>query len=261
MPTVNVRSFDGSDDVIRVAAPPYSGFGTSWTWAAVLKRNATGSYHSALSIGGAGTADPNMVWTYTNGDDFESRHGGGTATQISYNWATTALHLVVVTNDGAQDHPLFYIYIEGSGWTNLTDGGTSAGIPADWTALSDEQMRFGNWNSSFNYFNGLMVVQALWRGTKLTQTQVYALAGGNKDDWVTAGADHLIEFNQASTATPVTDYVGDCDEISKTGTTVTTLDVPSTMYSFASGPITHNMGNAASAEDANAITRRKIVRL
>jgi hypothetical protein len=234
MTVVNVRSFDGSDDVIRVTAPPYTGMGTAYTWAAVLKRSSTGSFHSPLSIGGAGTASPNVVFTYTNGGDFEARHGGGTATQSSYDWATADLLLVVVTGDGSFDHPDFHIYEDGVGWTHLTDDGSGSGIPADWTALSDEELRFGNWNSSFNYFHGLMVVQALWRGTKLNQSQVEALAGGDRDDWVTAGADHLWEFQQASTATGVTDYVGSCNQIGITGTTVTTLDVPATVYQIAS---------------------------
>ena len=236
MPTVNVRQFDGTDDVIRVSSPAHF---TSYTWAAVLKRDAV-NFHSPLTIGGAGAASPYLTVTYDNGTFLEMRHGGGPATEETENWSSTTVHLVVITHT-AGSPPRFHRLFDGGSMIHQAPDSDSSANPADWTVESDDEMRFGNWNSSFNFWNGSMAVQALWVGTDVstngsTDAAVEALAGGDRDDWQTAGADHLWEFDQASAATALTDYIGSLDQIGITGTTVTTLDVPSSLYSFASAP-------------------------
>ena len=238
MPVVNVRNFDGSDDVIRVSSPPHF---TVYTWAVVLQRATAGSgeFPSPISIGGAGTATPDVVVTFTETGELQMRHGGDYAEEASRDWNSTNLMLVVITRSAASA-PRFHVLEPAVSGTMVHLAATSDNTanPADWTALSDDEMRFGNWNSSFNFFEGTMVVQALWYGTDLstngsTDAAVAALAGGDRDDWVTAGADGLWEFDQASTATAVTDYVGSCDQTGIVGTSVTTLDVPTTVYQFA----------------------------
>lgn len=233
MPTVNVRNFDGTDDVIRVTAPAY--FSGAYTWAAVLKRDSGTAFHSPITIGGAGTGAPYFVVTFSNDNaSMNIRHGGGAATWDDYAADNTDLHLIVITRSGSGATPRLHVFEDGA-WTHSDPNSNSTADPADWTAESDEEMRFGNWNSSFNWFDGVMVVQALNPGTGLSDGQVEALAGGDRDDYATAGFDHLWEFNQASTGTAVTDYIGDLDQIGITGTSVTTLDVPSTVYSFDAG--------------------------
>jgi hypothetical protein len=221
-------------------------FAGAYTWAAVLKRAATGSFHSPLTIGGAGAASPYLTVTFQDDTELEMRHGGGPAEESTYNWATTNLMLVVITRHGTGPTaaPRFHVLepaVSGT-WVHQAADTNSTDDPGDWTAETDDELRFGNWNSSFNFWNGLMVVQALLPGTGLSDGAVEALAGGDRDDWQTAGFTHLWEFNQASTATPVTDYVGSLDQVGIVGTSVTTFDVPDTVYSF--GAVQETAGGA-----------------
>ena len=99
---------------------------------------------------------------------------------------------------------------------------------------------------------GTMAMQALLVGTALNESQREALAGLDRDGYVSAGFDHLHEFNQASTSDPVNDYIGDLDQIGVTGTTVTTLDLPTSVYQFA-GAVDPPVNTAAPVASGDAV--------
>ena len=234
MATVNVRSFNG-DDVIRVAPPAY--FGGAYTWAFVGQRASGSNFHSVFSLGAP--ASPALVFSFSGDGRFQINSGGGFSSQDSYAWETTDLLLVVITRSGSGAVEDYHVFEDGV-WSHLGEASTSTADPVDWTGEADDEIRFGNWNASFNWYEGTMVVQALWTGTDLSEggtnnAAVEALAGGDRNDWIAAGADHLWEFTQADAATDVTDLVGDLDEIGIAGTAVTTLDLPATVYVIAAG--------------------------
>lgn len=237
MATVTARSFDGSDDVVRVAAPAY--FSGAYTHVFVGKRATTSNFHSIASIGGAGAGSPYWVSSLGNSDGQQVNHGGGAATESDI-VPTTSTRLYIVTREGTGSTgdgiPRFHIF-DGTTWTHSAANSSSTDDMANWvTGESDEEMRFGNWNSSFNWFEGDMVMHALHTSNGLSDGECEALAGGDRDDYVSAGFTHLWEFDQASTATDVTDYIGALDQISLTGTTVNAaFDLPGTLYVLAGG--------------------------
>ncbi len=196
MATVTARTFDGVNDVIRVSPPTYNS--GAFTWAGVVKLAATTSYQAMFTLGDSG---PDLVIEFRDDGDFEViSGGGGTAQETTLTWATTSTRLIVVTRTAAND-PRYHLF-DGSTWAHATtNSGGFGGDPTDWTS---SEARFGNYNDSFNWFGGDMVMQALNLGTDLstngaTNAAVEALAGGDRDDYVAAGFDHLWEFDQAST--------------------------------------------------------------
>lgn len=241
MPTVNARRFTrASSHVIRCVAPPH--FTGAYTFAEVIKRVTTSDFESTFSIGGAGSTAPDFVTSLSSTGQSQINTGGAASTEDNdAAWASTDLMLRVITcADAGTNAPIHHVKRDSVAWAHLTSDSDSTANMSDWTALSDEECRHGNWNGDFNYFNGIMVVRALFRGVDLstngtTNAAVEALAGGDRDDWLAAGATELWEFNQAATSDPLVDYIGACDQTSIVGTSVTTVDLPSDMYVLAAG--------------------------
>jgi hypothetical protein len=240
-----VRSLDGVDDVISVTPPPY--FTGAITVAAVHKRSQGDAWHAFFTLS-SNLGNPDLVLEYGNSGELEFvAHGGGGnvhAFDTVAPWDGTEWRLAVVTwNGGNLLTDYRFHHFDGTTWTHVSAEGSSGILgtqAADWAAPGGPgggaQLRFGNWDGSFNYFQGLFAVTALWEGQALNDAQVEALAGGSKEDWQAAGADHLWEFNQAATTTPVTDFLGDADQVALVGTAVVTdNDPPTSLYDFAGG--------------------------
>lgn len=240
MPTVNARRFDGVDDVVHFPAPTYFG-ATEYTWATVLKRDIVDAWHGVFSIGPAVGGNPYMVFEFgvdaDPGDLLEIVHGPSHMYSLAttHNWAITDPILVAVTWNTVGDISRFHAW-DGTTWFhgnyNTTSGGTNN--PDDWTGVPTMGLRFGNWDGSFNYFQGLQFVHALNRTTALNDAQIESLAGGNRDTWAPL-FDHLWELDQAVVTDDVTDFVGGLDQAGRVGTTVDTFDLPSTIYEFGGG--------------------------
>jgi hypothetical protein len=240
MPTINARRFDGVDDVIAFNAPTYFGT-TEYTYAAVVKRDVVNAWHGIFSIGGS-TGNPYMVFEFGQdtgvADLLEIVHLPGHMYSIgtTHNWAITTPILVAATFDSASDLVRFHAF-DGTTWFHHDQDSASGGggvDPTDWTSDATVQLRFGNWDGSFNYFQGLQFVQALNRTTALSDGEIEDLAGGTKESWAPS-FDHLWELNQADVADPITDYIGSLDQTVRVGTAVDTFDLPSTIYQFDGG--------------------------
>lgn len=230
---MSTRDFDGSDDVITVTQPAH--FAAAFTWVAVTKRSTTGAWSTVFSIGDP-AANALLAFNFTPGGDVEwqSTDADMKVAETSHTWDTTAWRLNAVTYDNAAIHR-FHSF-DGSSWFH--GDGTSTGgnpytqDPTNWGLVGGSTMRFGNWNASFNFYDGLLAMQTFNIGTALSDGALEALAGGQKEDYQSAGFDHLWEFNQASTATAVEDFIGALDQTAITGTTVIGDDPPSSIYAF-----------------------------
>ena len=194
-----------------------------------------------MSIGGFGTAGPHVVFEFGDQGEIEwvnhlpSNHHFGNR-MIPTIWDVAGWRKIAITSSGVDgDPPRFHLF-DGASWVHLDANlvtGTYGSNPSDWTGFESE-LRFGNWNQSFNFFHGLMAMQAANRTDELTDGEIEALAGGSRDDYVDAGFDHLWELNQTSISIPVQDYIGSCHETGLVGTTVVTDDdPPSSIYYFA----------------------------
>jgi hypothetical protein len=231
-----VRNFDGSDDIIKFPAPTWWD-NSAMTFVAVVKREVPTDWEGIFSIGGT-SGNPYVVWEFgsntgTYGMEYVVNGSTHVYQQDPTLWQVTNWRLVAVSVP-PQGGVIRFHSFDGTTWTHLNGGSTSVS-PIDWTGATGIEMRFGNWDGSFNFIDGSIAVQAWWEGAALNDAQIEALAGGDKDDWVALGADHLWELNQASTATGVTDYVGSLNQIGLVGTTVVTGDPPPTgMYDFGS---------------------------
>jgi hypothetical protein len=223
-----VRDFNGSSDVITVTAPAYWG-GVDHTLAAVVKRDNGTGYHAHFSLGPSGATTPYVTGEFTSDNKWEYVQEQTNATHSAATTADwgTAEWCLIVARITPGDSPYVIVSRYDGAWVHdsIASPVLPGTGPADWSGASP-QLRFGNWNSSFNWFDGKMAMQALNVGTALDQTATEALAGGDRDDYVTAGFDHLWEFNQASTATPLEDYIGSLDQTAISGTSVETVDLP-----------------------------------
>jgi len=230
--TKTVRAFDGTDDCIILPKPvPYFPF-YPFTYLAVVKRTVATDYDGIFSIGPPSGGGPIVVYEFTNSGAIELVIDSGHAAR-TIGWDVTTWLLVGVTRSVTGGNCRHHRW-NGTTWlhsdADALSGGGTASDPTDWGPGSNE-FRIGNWNSSFNFFEGHMAVHAMWTGTALADAAIEALAGGTKAAWLAASPDHLWEFSQASAATPVQDEVGIMDEISHVGTSVVVGgDLPSSIY-------------------------------
>ena len=245
--TDQVREFDGINDIIRLVAPSY------WATApitivAVVRRYVTTNYQGIFAIGPAGSASPYVVFEFEPGNTIEYVNQAGLgyhAHTSDIRFSSTDWQLVAFGIDGsAPSKGLWFRFhsFDGTSWFHDTDfpgvsldGTWDTTAPSDWSSFSDMELRFGNWNSSFNWFDGNIAMVALHVGSSLSNSEMEALAGGNRDDYVAAGFDHLWELNQPNTVTPVEDYIGSSDQIDSVGTTVVPATAPpSSIYNLGS---------------------------
>lgn len=258
---ISVRDFAGQPDhdvsggdLIEVGQPPLFGqaAGNTYTIVSVVKRDTTNSWDAFFGLSGPG--GPDMVVEFS--DDGRAEHVGGSNShsyEIVYGWGRTdwllvAVSVKVATSSGQGVR--FHVF-DGTTWFH-GDRYPSAGtdpLPINNWFSSGMKVRFGQWNDDFNFFDGKMAAHALWRTAYLSDTQIEALAGGDRNDWAAAGADHLWELNQPSISRPVLDYIGSCDQTLIRGTAAVTGQAPpSSIYDFATPTgITVDQANAGTA--------------
>jgi hypothetical protein len=232
-----VRSFNGSTDYIQLTQPAY--FSGPWTWVGVFKRASVGTWQTPFSI--AKSNDSSLAFSYMDTNSAElgmNRVLGAYARETTHNpWGNTgAWRMIAVTFDDAVPHR-FHETSDGSSWFQgpSNDAASATANPQDWTA--DSALNIGRWDNTFNYFDGLMAMQALHTSSGLSDAAVRALAGGNAASFAAAGFDHVWVFNQASTGTAVTDSVGSLNQTAISGTSVVTGNDPSTALFDVQSPV------------------------
>jgi hypothetical protein len=237
---VPIRSFNGTSDIIIVDPPTY--FHQSHTVMAVVQRNVGTGYEGIFTIGGPANDGPDYIYEFTNtgielvwnGRNMHAYHDS--SVYATTNWQFVAMSYT--RNVGSAGSFRFHQF-DGTTWTHAATN-RMVGVlddtgPTLW--VSTDELRFGNWNSDFNWLNGRLASVGLALSGAFSDAQIEAL-GTSYSAWSAAGLDHLWEFNQTSASVPVADRIGSLNERSHSGTTaVSDIPVPSTLYSFgASSP-------------------------
>lgn len=237
-PLKATRALDGVDDIVTFPKPAY--FGGSHTIAAVVKRDNLSDYHGVFTIATPTTTSPYICLEFTNDGGIEYVAGGAHAKEYAHNWGSTAWMLVVATYtrvDASTGTVRFHAF-DGSTWFHggpTAFVGGSAISPANWNSDTTANLRFGNWDNTYNHLPGKVAVEALWSGVALSDAQIEGLAGGSASDWIAAGANHLWELSQPSLAFAAQDQVGNLDELGTVGTAVSTDVPPATLYGRPGG--------------------------
>jgi hypothetical protein len=272
-----VRAFTTSD--ILDCASGALATGTFGTQAIIVKRSATGAWHTFLALHNSGGSaltqfaysSGNLSALWVNGDT-----SNGPAAV-----ATTAWGLVVVRKATGGAIPRFSVYNFTAGTWSHAAGSLS--LP-NWTAPgASGTVRF-RWES-FDQFAGRVAVRAAWNSlpwsADTTGDAALEAAGlhTSLQKWVDATPSALWAFNQDAVTTAVTDLTGGgANQTARTGTTVVTGDDPpgfsftlgggdqtvtpsavATGEAFGTatvtpGPVTVTPGGVASAETFGAAT-------
>jgi hypothetical protein len=252
------RHYDGINDVAIVGAPTY--FNSDHTIVAVVKRDVVNTYAGMFSIG-SNANNPHIVFEFMP-DGIEYAQEEAYASHV-YNrrseWQTTEWQLVacsVVYPGGGASPVVRFHQFAGTSWLHANNTSAVGSLPStgafNWDTSGSPQLRFGNWNSSFNWFNGKIAVEALWVGSALSDVQIEALAGGSKENWATAGAAHLWELGMG---TPIEDFVGSLDSTAINGTDISSDAPASSIYNLdttAVSPITASGSGVESYSSENS---------
>lgn len=228
-----VRAFSGTN--VLDTAPGALSTNTFGTFAAIVKRGATGSWHTFLALHSSGGGALNQ-FAYNSDDQVVMWSNGDNATGPAA-LAATAWGLVVVRKATGSATPRFSLYnFTADTWAHANG---SMAIP-NWSAPgASGTVRF-RWET-FDHFVGRVAVRAAWNTVKWaadsTGDAALEAAGlqTSLQKWVDAAPDGLWPFNQAATTTAVTDITGNgANQTTLTGTTVVTGDDPPG-FSFALG--------------------------
>lgn len=230
---MSVRNFAAANDEIRCAVGGTDPSG-AMTEAALVKRNATGSFQSVMAshtsgnvyrtefgFYGAGTHLNKLIW-------FDNVRGVGSVSGTTTITSTTVWHLIVYTRPTSSGFGRFHIFPFGGAWTHVAGIVESTG-----TLLNVPTMGAGGfWDfgeaQDLDDYNGRLAVAGVWNA-ELSDADCEALATNLRTtDWTTHSTAPLSvwEFNQVSTATAVVDLVGTSTETVRNGTTVVTTDDP-----------------------------------
>lgn len=251
-----VRAFNGSSDLINTATGGLAA-GTFGTQAVIVKRVATGAWHTFLALHNSGGSALTQ-FAYQNTDLAAWWIDGITVTGPSA-IVTSDWGLVVVRKASGTATPRFSLYnFTAQTWTHAN----ASGSRPNWSAPGASGTVRVEWQG-FDRLNGRLAVRAAWNSLPWN-----ANAGGDNalesagletslQAWVDASPDALWAFNQASTATPVEDLTGGgADQTSISGTAVVTDDDPPG-FAFESGGIA--VGRVTGTGTARVLTASKVM--
>lgn len=231
---MTVRQLNGSSDDL-ITAVGTLGSGTSGTFAAIVKRAATGTWHTILATHNS-SGDPVNQFAFNGGtDQLHIWQSTGPDSDSAITWANTAdWALVVVRKPAGSSVARFSLYdFTAETWTH-TAGTVSI---ADWPTAAGGGIRF-RWQS-FDHYDGLVAIRAGWNSipwsTDATGDAALEAAGleVSAANWLAESPDMLQLFNQAAVTDLVEDETGGgADEVSRSGTAVVTDDDPPG-FSFA----------------------------
>jgi hypothetical protein len=234
-----VRQFDGSNDELTCANGSFPTSMTSFSWAAIIERNANSAWHHILGINGLDGATPrSFTWIeITNGNVLQV----GAYTNSGYQVAVSTF--TVQTTDGwviiagtkaaGASTPRLHKYVFSTDtWTHEA-GGTTVGDVA--TGVTGHAVKFSSWENS-DRFSGKYALAAGW-SSALSDAEVEDLSTNlNVSDWTghAVAPVSVWPLNQANVTDGVEDLVGTSDETGRVDTTVIIGDDPPG-FSFSSG--------------------------
>lgn len=218
------RQFDGVDDVIVFAAGSIAPVdGGPFTLAMLY--NAT-----AVKAGGliwTRNAGGTQVWQanpFSDGNIYLTI--GGSFRSTTYTAADGWTLLVFTKANGVATPRVHKYHYDAPGWSHADMSGT---LP-DSTDNPITEWQVGKFNNVSDFFEGQIGAMAVW-DVALSDGNVETL-NPNLGAWMDLNPVMCCPFNQASTATPVTDITGNgADQTAITGTTVSASEPTGWSYS------------------------------
>jgi hypothetical protein len=213
-----VRDFDGSDDVIDLdpgtvldAAP------TAFTIVAVYKSDSDHAGGLLCAMRDSDSAASYGINPFSDGDLYVSASGFAGEPYPDGDWILAAWGKAA-GNATTRWHLFNFDTLDA--WVHSDSG--SVGDP---TIAAPDRIRVGQWRNTSERFNGKLAALAVY-DTALSDGAVEGLADGLQA-MLDAAPNGLWAFNQASTATDVTDLTENgADQTAITGTSVITDDDP-----------------------------------
>lgn len=206
---------------------------TFGTFAAIVRRGATGAWHNVLALHtSGGTAQLALEFTDTNVLAYgnASVNGLGTTTFTS----TTTWYLIIAHKATGTATPRFHIYnFTTDSWVH-EDAAASIGNGG---SVSGGTARFGEWGGVDDY-SGEIAVAGCWSNTVPFATDAAWEAAGlhiSLRGWDAANPSALWVLDQATTGQALGDRTGGgANQSSQAGNTVGTGSVP--IFNYGDGP-------------------------
>lgn len=214
--TTNARTFNGTSDVIKAAltSSPIATLTAPATWAGVIRKNAD-AVNGVIARLNDSTGAAFYGGLQFNSSNF-LRFFGASATASSAFTVTSAEGWILVAGSKASGtvKPRFHKLSAGT-WTH-SDGDVAA---TDVGSVGSAGLLWFGANGSPIWLNGDIAAVAVWNSV-LTDGQVETL-GVSFRQWLALQPTGMWMFDQASTATTVTDVTGNgTDQTAIAGTSI-----------------------------------------
>jgi hypothetical protein len=222
---------------------------TSGTIVAVVKRASNGAYHSIVQlVNTGGTPIFGMEINDTNGLNANTSANDIPAPTLKVT-AADGWVLLAITKAAGTSIPRFHKYVFSTAtWTRENMGGSSV----QGTAAGAGTVQLGKYSTSLpDYFNGDMSAVAVWSSV-LTDDQLDEMVT-TLDSWTALSPQAMWVFNQASTATALSDITGGgANQTAITGTAVAAGD-PIAFAPATNSPPTFRAGAQAFGTASSAV--------
>lgn len=210
----NVRRFNGSSDEIQLAATDYNTTVGAQTFAAIVKKANDTGFGSLISVSGGAGGE----FTFQqNGSRTSLWHEPNTTSSSSAYWeAAMGWCLVAISRADGNSTVRHHRYRYDTQTWDHTDGGTLT----ETASPSGASLWLGTYNGSLEWMAMDLAVVGVFPSA-LSDGTLEGLTSGI-GAWESASPTGLWMLNQ-STVTPITDRVGNGDEIAINGTTVASV--------------------------------------
>ena len=217
---MSVRTFDGTDDFIRCTGTLGASFNAACSILLLVYPTTlpTGD-EPFFSIGNSTTATAGTIYNDSGNSGANIAWGNSAADSIGNVGLTASAWQLIGGSKatGADSSVILHRKVLGSGsWSHVSGTGT---INNNANVCTDAF--FGRFNDSATFRDFSLAVCAIYT-TELSNANVETIeTAASTASMLSFSPVAAWEFNQASTATTVTDLIGNTHEASKTGTTVT----------------------------------------
>lgn len=212
----NVRRFNGTSDEIQLDPDTLGDAQSDLTYAAICTNDGAAAFRNIIAVDGTGGE-----WSFgADATDRLARYSATPAavasTANSYFTSAMSWCLVAVTKFGGSAVTRFHRYrYDTLAWDHQDDATTRASP----STASSPVAWIGTFDGVSEWWDGDIACIGLWQNTRLSDAEIETLYSGISA-WEALSPDGLWLLDQASAATPVTDRIGNADEIAINGTTV-----------------------------------------